>query len=448
MKFRLALWIWIIVLAAGWILGITDARAQSGDSNPLAVVLTMKGPLSPVQQEYLRRGLQIAEDRQASLVILQLDTPGGSIDTMNNMIQLIRGSSVPVVVYVAPQNAMAGSAGTLITLAGHVAAMAPETTIGAASPVGAQGEDIGQTMETKVKEMMQAKVRELAKDRPPEAIQLGEDMIGNAKAVTVEEALKVGLVDLQARNLDDLLSQLDGRTVKFGGRTVVLRTRDAQTLPVGNTLIEQILLFLVNPDLVFMLLSLGTWAIIIEISSPGGWVAGFIGVVCILLAIYGLGILPVNWFGLLFLVVAFVLFVLEVKTPTHGLMTIAGVASFIIGALVLFNSIRLPGAPAAPGFPTVSVWLVAGTAVFIAFSFLGIVTFALRAQRAPVVTGQETLLGQIGMAQTALIPRGMVHIAGEQWMAQLAEGEEPIQEGDRVEVVHIEGLRLIVRKAR
>ena len=416
------------------------AFAQGSATPPLVVVLTVKGPLTPVLVEFVSRSIGQANDRLAELVVIQLDTPGGSIDLMNRMVQDIRGSRVPVVVYVAPRNAMAGSAGTVITLAGHLAAMAPETTIGAASPVGAQGEDIGTTLESKVKEMLKAEVRGLTQNRPPQAIQLAQDAIETARAATVDEALAVGLVDIKATDLGDLLQQLDGRKVVTAGGEITLHTRGASIENVGVNVFEQILQFLVDPNVVFILLSIGVQAILIELANPGGWVPGFVGVVCVLLAIYGLGILPVNWFGILFMLVAFVLFVVEIKTPTHGALTVAGGVSFITGALVLFNSTPLPG------FPLVSIPLVIGTAIILAASFFTIISFAIRAQRKPLLTGQALLIGRAGMVRIPLNPVGQVQVAGEMWAAELEEGEAPLPEGVRVDVVDRKGLRLVVRK--
>ena len=330
---------------------------------------------------------------------------------------------------------------TVITLAGHIAAMAPETTIGAASPVGSQGEDIGETMESKLKEVIKASVRTLTQYRDPEAIKLAESMIDDARAVTVDEALEIGLVDIKAADLNDLLQQLNGRTVTLKEREIYLETGSMVIVEVNYSLIEEIMLLLVNPNLVFLLLSIGIQAILIEMSSPGGWVAGFIGAVCILLAVYGLGLLPVNWFGLLFMLVAFVLFILEIKAPTHGALSVAGIISFITGALVLFNSVHVPG------FPGVSVPLVIGTGIFIAGAFMLIVGAALRAQRKPIQIGRETLPGKTGISETELNPRGIVHVAGEQWAAELIPGQEPLPPNVRIEVVEVQGLRLIVKKA-
>ncbi|HLB64965.1 MAG TPA: ATP-dependent Clp protease proteolytic subunit, partial [Anaerolineales bacterium] len=322
------------------------ARAQAG---PEVVLLRLRGPLTPAMAEYLDRGLTLAERDGALAVILQLDTPGGQIDLMTRMVQAIRASTVPVVVYVAPRGAIAGSAGTVITLAGHASAMAPETAIGAASPVGGQGEDLGETIEAKEKEILRATVRSLASRRSPEAIALAEATIEEARAASAEEALAIGLVDFMANDVEDLIAQLDGFTVYLASGPRTLQTSGAMVVEIPQTFIEQILQALTNPNIVFLLLSVGVQAVLIELSSPGGWVAGFIGFVCLALGAYGLGILPVNWFGLAFIIIAFVLFIVDIKAPTHGALTVAGVGSFILGALVLFNS------PGTPEFQRVSV---------------------------------------------------------------------------------------------
>ncbi|MDZ4159743.1 MAG: NfeD family protein [Anaerolineaceae bacterium] len=438
---KFAAWLWLVWLMLS--LGVTAGYVQAQNAAPVAILLTAKGPLTPIIADYLERGLQTAVERRADVIVLVLDTPGGAVDTMNRMIQVIRSSSVPVVVYVSPRGAIAGSAGTMITLAGHVAAMAPETTIGAASPVGLQGEEIGETLESKVKEILKATARALTTARGPEATRLAEATIETARAVTVEEALEAGLVDLRAADLDDLLEKLDGRTVKVQERQLVLNTRNASVVPIRYTLIEDILQLLVNPNLVFLLLAIGVQALLIELSNPGGWFAGFIGVTCLLLAIYGLGILPVNWFGILFIVVAIVLFILELTTPTFGMLTAAGTASFIAGALILFNTARLPG------FPPVSTPLVVVTGILFALTFLAVAGFAIRAQRTPIQTGKESLPGQLGVVRSELNPYGTVHAAGELWGAELIDASQaPLGVDERVEIVAVQGLTLKVRKAK
>ena len=428
----------ILLLAA--VLLVHPASAQSTAGSPLVLTLKVEGALTPVMISSIERSLEIAQNDSAELLILELNTPGGSIALMNEIVTVMRGSEIPIVVYVSPQGAMAGSAGTILTLAGHLAAMAPETAIGAASPVGSQGEDIGETMLAKEKEILRATVRSLAENRPPAAIEIAEQTIESAKAVSSTEALDVGLIDFIALDVNDLVSQLNGAKAQVLGSEVTLNTQNALVREVPLTVVEQALMLLTNPNIVFLLLSIGVQAILIEMSSPGGWVAGFIGVVSLALVVYSFGIIPVNLFGLIFLVLAFVLFILDVKAPTHGALTAAGIGSFIAGSLILFNSVR------APGFPQVSVPLVVGTGLFLALSFSVIISFAIRALKIPKAMGRESMVGKSGVVSQVLDPLGSVQLAGELWSAELAEPGEPLPEGTHVTVTLVEGLRLKVKK--
>ncbi len=434
---RLFLIGWLVIILLP--LSAVPGSAQ-GVSSPV-LVLTAEGPITPSMLGYLERGISSAELQDAEALIFMLDTPGGSVDLMNEFVQSIRASSTPVVVYVAPQGAIAGSAGTVITLAGHASAMAPETAIGAASPVGAEGQDLGETIEAKEKNIIKALVRSLAEGRSEEAIRIAEETIETALAITSSEALEIGLIDFIADNVPDLLEQLDGFQVTTIDGPLTLETKNSQIIPFDPSFIETLLGVLTNPNIVFLLLTVGVQAILIELSSPGGWIAGFIGAVCLALAAYGLGVLPVNWFGLIFLVIAFVLFVLDIKAPTHGALTAAGVASLIVGSLVLFNS------PGTPSFLRVSVPLVIGVSLATAGIFFVILTIALRAQRAPILTGQESFVGRSGSARTKIAPFGTVQMGGELWSGELAPGEDTILEGERVEVLEVKGVRVVVRKS-
>jgi membrane-bound serine protease (ClpP class) len=434
------IWIVLIVMVTYCaVAGVASIPASAQANAPLVIVLTADGPISPAMAEYLSRGIQIAEQRGAEALIVQLNTPGGAVTTMNAMVQDILASQVPVIVYVAPRGGMAASAGTIITLAGHAAAMAPETMIGAASPVGGEGEDLSETMAAKEQNALAATVRALADRRGPQAVALAEATIREAAAASATEALQAGLVDFIATDLDDLLNQLDGFTVLIGGQNVSLDTAGAQVDGLTISFIEQLLLILTNPSIVFILLSVGVQAILIEISSPGGWVAGFIGACSLALAAYGIGVLPVNWFGLLFIAIAFVLFILDIKAPTHGGLTAAGVGSLIVGGLVLFNS------PSTPSFQRVSVPLVIGVSLFSGVVFFTIMMIAVRAQRAPVRTGQESMVGKTGVARSAINPSGSVQVGGELWTADLADGEAPIPAGAHVIVESTQGIRLMVK---
>lgn len=430
----------MVAAMGGWAF---SSPVEAQVSQPLVISLSADGPLTPAMLEYLNRGIQRAEANNAELVVFELNTPGGSIDLMNEMIQDIRASHTPVVVYISPRGAMAGSAGTLVTLAAHASAMAPETAIGAASPVGSQGEDLGETIEAKEKNILKATARSLAANRPENAISTAEEMIDSAKAISAKEALEIGLVDFMAVNLNDLLRQLDGYTVQLADGERTLETTNAKTETIEPSFIEQILAILTNPNVVFLLITIGVQAIIIEISSPGGWAAGFTGVVCLALAFYGLGVLDVNWFGIVFLLLAFILFILDIKAPTHGALTAAGVASLITGALVLFNS------PSLPTFqPRISIPLVVFMSLATGGVFLAAMYFAVRAQKAPIRVGAESLQGRKGKALSDFSPlgTGQVQLASEQWTAELIDGQENITAGDQVEVIRVEGIRLIVRK--
>jgi membrane-bound serine protease (ClpP class) len=432
------------ILLFGWILlillplDIIPGNAQE-ISSPI-LVLTAEGPITPSMLGYLERGLRSAEIQNAEALIFTLDTPGGSVDLMNEFVKVIRNSSTPVVVYVAPPGAIAGSAGTVITLAGHASAMAPETAIGAASPVGAEGQDLGETIEAKEKNIIKALVRSLAEWRGEEAIRIAEETIESALAVSASEALEIGLIDFIAADAPELVEKLHGFAITTIDGQQILQTKNSPIIAFDPSFIESLLGVLTNPNIVFLLLTVGVQAILIELSSPGGWIAGFIGAVCLALAAYGLGVLPVNWFGLIFLLIAFVLFVLDIKAPTHGGLTLAGVASLIVGSLVLFNS------PGTPSFLRVSVPLVIGVSLGTAGIFFVILTIALRAQRAPIRTGQESFIGRIGQARTKIAPFGTVQMGGELWSGELAPGEDSIPEGTSVEILEVRGVRVIVRR--
>ncbi|PWH12504.1 MAG: serine protease [Anaerolineae bacterium] len=430
----------LLILLVALLTLVRPAMAQN--DTPLVLVLQAKGVVAPAMKEYILRGITAAEQREAELLIIQLNTPGGLISEMEEIVQAIRQSRVPVVIYVSPRGGTAGSAGAVMTIAAHASAMAPETIIGAASPISGDGQDMEETLERKQKEALRAQVRALMQGRSAEAVTLAEEMIEIARAVSADEAIQVGLIDFIARDVDDLLQQLDGFQIQMPDGPRTLETTNARVQPLGMTFIEQLLDILTNPNITFLLLTIGVQAILIEISNPGGWVAGFIGAVCLALAIYGVGILPVNWFGVIFVILAFVLFILEIKTPTFGALTAAGVGSLVVGALVLFNS------PGVPQFQRVSIPLVIATSILVGASFAVLVGIGLRAQRAPVHTGQEALQGLHGVARSAINPSGQVQLQSELWTAELAEGADAIQPGEKVEVVRVEGLRLIVRKVQ
>jgi len=412
--------------------------AQEGErAERFVTYIQADGPLTPAMVSYVQRGVRIAQDQGAAALIFQLDTPGGQVDLMQDIVTVLRESRTPVVVYVAPRGAAAWSAGTVIVLAAHASAMAPETGIGAASPVG-MGEELSETAERKAKEAIQSLVRDLAAPRGEAAVEWAEAAVEEAVAASASEALELGVVDFIAADLDELLAQLDGFEVQVRGERVELRTAGARVDHVSMSLIERILHIVVNPTVILTLLGIGVQAILIEISSPGGWVAGFIGVVSIALGIYGLGVLPVNALGLILIVLAIGLFIMEVKAVTHGALTVAGVVSMVAGALILFNSSD------APAYAQVSLPVVITVALCFAATFLFIMTKALQAQRPRPKTGVDGLLGAVAQTRTELNPKGKVFLQGEHWNAVAQDG--PIPAGEQVEIVAVEGFCLRVKR--
>ena len=414
------------------------ARAQSDD--PLVIVMHADGVIFPAMQEYIERGIKVAAQRNADLLIIELNTPGGSVDTMNQIVSAIRASEVPVVVHVTPRGAWAASAGAFITMSAHASAMSLETVIGAASPVTSDGGDLQETLKAKEMEALTAKVRTLTAGRSKEAQKLAEAMVLDAKAVTAQEALDAGLIDFIAADTDELLEKLDGFIVQMSDGPRRLNTANARTEDLNMSFVEQLLLILTDPNIVFLLLAIGVQSLFIELGSPGGWVAGTIGVVCLSLAAYGLGILPVNWFGIILMVTAFVLFIIDVYAPTHGALTAAGIAAFVVGALVLFNS------PGTPEFQRVSVPLVIGSGVLMGLAFAVLVGFMIRALRVPISMGAESFVGKLGQVRAWSEAAGQVQLGAELWSAESVAESESIQLGDEVEVVEVKGLRLQVKK--
>ena len=421
-------------------LGVWMVQAQGAD----VLVLEIEGAVTPAMASYFERGIAEAEASGAEALLIILNTPGGAVDTTQEIVRSFRAAEVPIIVYISPRGAQAASAGSIITVAAHASAMAPETVIGAASPVGEGGAELDETIFRKITEDLTALMRSLTERRGAEVTKLVEEMIVDARAVNAQEALDVGLIDAIAEDVPDLLAQLDGLPVLVDDVEVVLDTRTATAQPFDMNIIEQILHALSNPLLLGILLTIGVQAILIELSSPGGWVAGFIGVLCLGLGLYGLGQLPANWFGLGLVVVAFVLFVLEVKAPVHGALALAGTATLLVGLLVLFNS------PGTPEFARISISGAVTVSVISAAFFIFIVTMALRAQSAQPATGSEGLVGQKGPVRTALTAvadgdsfNGMVLVAGELWRGQ---ADEAIEKGEVVRVTAVDGFTLHVKR--
>jgi membrane-bound serine protease (ClpP class) len=406
-------------------------------------VLTLEGPIDPISARYVQRGLEQAARDGAALAVIEMDTPGGLALSMDQIVAKMLASPVPVAVYVWPQGARAASAGVFISMAAQIAAMAPGTHIGAAHPVTSGGGDIQGTMGEKVLNDTLAKLKSLAQLRRRN-VAWAEQAVRRSISLTDSEAVARGVVDFTAKDLDDLLLQADGRTVDTPRGTMVLHTAGAVERPFATSFIDRFLGFLVNPDIAYVLLIIGVFGIIFELSHPGLVAPGIAGGIALLLSFISFGSLPTNMGGILFIVLAIVLFILDIKLPTHGILTAGGIASFVLGSFLLFPPWRMPRLPTAPVVRVDPVLIGLMTAMVAAF-FLFIVSKGLLAQRRRPSFGTESLPGARGVAITEIAPVGQVHSMGEQWSARSVEG--PIHVGENVEVVGREGLRLLVRRS-
>ena len=422
---------------------LIDLLALAQPSEGPVVVIEVEGVINPLTAQYLDRTLRLAGQRAARVVVLVLDTPGGLESAMREMVQTLLESPLPTVVYVAPRGARATSAGMFITLAADVAAMAPATHIGAAHPVPLGGEvEIGEAMEEKMTSDAAALVRSVATTRGRNA-EWAERAVRENLSVTAGEALEQGIIDLVAHDLDDLLRQLDGRSVTMAGETIVLHTAGVPVERQPMNLIERFMHVISDPNVAYLLLSIGTLCLMAELSDPGLSVPGVASVVCYVLAFMALGSMPVNWAGVALLALAAVFFAVGLFTETEAIVTVAGLVPFILGSLLLFS----PFTPTSPAVPAlrVSPWLIGVMSLgILAFSFL-VLRAIIAANRLPPQSGAERLVGRRGVACTDLTPEGQVRVELEDWSA-VAVDEESIRAGEPVQIVDIAGVRLRVAR--
>lgn len=404
-------------------------------------VLVIDGVINALTARYLEQGLRGADRAHAVAVVLQLNTPGGLETSMREMMQVILASPVPVIVFVAPAGARAASAGMFVMLAGHVAAMAPATNVGAAHPIGLGAQRDSVALEKVVNDAA-ALARSIAAERGRNA-DWAEKAVRESVSVGAEDAVNLNVADFIARNVEDLLGRVDGRTVRTVAGEVTLRTAQAPLERVPMSLPTRILHILADPNIAYLLMSLGTIGLIAELYSPGMLFPGITGVICLILAFVSFGSLPINWAAVLLLLLAAGLIIADLYIEGVGLLSVGGVIAFVLGSLMLYR----PIAPVSPTMPDVRVsrWLImAMTAGMI--SFLVLVGRALiGAQRAPVTTGVEALVGRTGVAVSELRPTGTVRVNSERWRA-LAQAEA-IAAGEPIRVTGVDGVTLRVARA-
>ena len=413
------------------------ACAGRPDAAPGSVhILTANGEVNRGMARYIARGIDAAEDTDAAALVIRLDTPGGLSSSMDDIDQDILNSEVPVITFVWPSGGQAASAGTFITYASHIAAMAPGTVIGSATPINSSGEDIEGDLGNKVKENAVAKIREYAALRGRNA-DWAEDAVRNGISASASDAVELNVVDLQARDVEDLLGKIDGREVTLTqDRKVELRTAQARVVYNNTNFIEDFLNIIANPNIAFLLLSFGSLGIFIEFLHPGAIFPGVFGVISLLTGFFALSVLPFNWAGVALILFAFLLFALELFMTSGGILGIGGIVSLVLGGLLLT-------ADNPPGF-TVSPWVVFGLATVLAIMVAFVFANILRIRHMPAQVGIETMIGKQAVVRSPLNPTGYVFVNGEYWSAE-AEGET-IDKGDEVVITAINGFRLSVKK--
>ena len=431
----------VAMLVAGLALLLTPAHAQTPTDQ--VYVLTYDGNIDPNAERYFSRGIALAEEDGAPLVVIKLNTPGGLLSSTEKIVGRLLGADVPVAVYVHPPGAFAASAGTFVTAAANFAVMAEGTSIGAAAPVSADGEDLPDTLSEKATNITVAMAEGIAEKRGRDKDALTET-ITEAKAYTASAAVEANLVDFVAVDMEDLLEQLDGRETETASGEVTMRTEGLEEREVDMSLAERFFGFVGDPNVIGLLLTFGALGLFVELLSPGLIVPGVVGGLAMIVGLVALGTLPFNWAGIVLLALAAVLIFLEIQAPGLGFLGVGGVIAFVLGSLLLFSV----GEPDLPGAPVVriSLWLVAVLSGLMAFFALFMVGAVVRTRKMKYDQGGKGLVGQTGKVLTALSPVGTVQLSSETWSA-VSSGEEEIGAGEKVEVVEVDGLTIKVRKA-
>ncbi len=414
------------------------AHAQQGAH---VDVLTVTGDIDTWTDGYVNRGIGAAEQDGAEAAIIVLDTPGGALGAMQDITTRMLNARVPVVVFVYPQGAWAGSAGTFITLAGNIAAMAPGTTIGAAHPVDASGQNISSDERDKITNFSVGIIKNIAQTRGRNA-DWAANAVQNSVAATAQEAANQHVIDFIATDMNDLLNKMDGRTVKTAAGEVTLHTQRVGVVNLDMNIAELFLHTLVDPNLALILLNIGLLAIAVELYNPGATIPAIAGAICLVLAFVALGNLPVNWGGVILIVFSVIAFVIDVKVNSL-VLTAGGLGMFVLGAILLFTPFTPPTTPIVPNV-SVSPWVVLGLGAAMTAFFLFILSAAVRGRNFPVLMGNAPLIGAEGIATTDLVPSGTVQVKSELWTATAQDG--PIHKGDMVEVKQVDGLRLKVTR--
>ncbi|HDD43538.1 MAG TPA: nodulation protein NfeD [Candidatus Desulfofervidus auxilii] len=393
--------------------------------------------ISPAVVELILSTLEKAKTHKPECVIIQLDTPGGLANSMYKIVKIILNSPIPVVVYVAPSGARAASAGAIITIAAHIAAMAPGTNIGAAHPVNLGGKTSKEMTEKIVNDMV-AYVKSIALKRNRNA-KIAEKMVKKSISLTAKEALKVNIVDIVADSFSELLEKINGKKVSTVLGKKIIKTKDCNVIEIKGGIRYEILRILSNPNIAYLLMMIGLAGLYFELAHPGVVLPGVIGAISLVLAFFAFQVLPVNYAGVLLILLGIIFFILELKITSYGLLTIAAIFCYALGSLMLFHE--------APGYFHISWSVLWPTLLFISLFFIGVMGLVVKAQRARVKIGKESLIGEIGEVVEAISPGslGKVFVHGEYWNA---ESEEHISKKEKVKIIDVKGLKLKVKKIK
>lgn len=417
------------MLAVAW-----GAGGSLADDPGPVIVATIASSINPVTADFLSSVIERAEKEKATLLVLELDTPGGLDTAMRQMVQEIIRTPVPVAVYVSPPGARAASAGVLVTLAADIAAMAPGTNIGAAHPVGMGGGGMDNTMAKKVENDAAAYARSLAEKKGRNG-EWAEMAVRESASLTETDAKKKNVIDLVAPSLSALLTAVDGRVVEKGEKTVTLRTKGASVTRIPMGLRHRVLSALADPNIAYILMMIGIYGIFFELSNPGAVFPGVVGGIALILGFYSLQTLSASYAGFLLIALALILFILEIKIASHGALTIGGIISLVLGSLMLFRSSVDP-------YLRIS-WGVILAMVGVSAAFFGtVVTLAVRSQLRKPETGSEGMIGETGVAMGDFTGKGKVFVVGELWDA---ECPLPLRKGDKVTVVSRKEMTLVVK---
>ncbi|MDP6824225.1 MAG: nodulation protein NfeD [Dehalococcoidia bacterium] len=434
---------WVVAILSGLLLwALIDTRvAADGHASNEVFVVELDGTITLVTERFISRALDEAEDDGAELVVIRIDTPGGTLDATRDIVTRLLAAEVPVVSYVAPDGARAASAGTFVTAAAGLAAMAPTTNIGAAAVITGEGEDLPETLGKKVTEDTAALIRSIAELRGRNSDAL-EATIRDALAYTASEAVELGVVDLIAVDLPDLLAQLDGREISTASGSLRVSTSDLTVRELRQSFVERFLGFLADPNIAFLLLSLGGLGLVVEIWSPGLGIPGALGVGFLILAYASFGVLPFSWAGVALIALAVALIAGEMHAPGGGILGVAGVIALILGGLFLFDSGG--GVDVFDPSVKVSLWLLAVVGAA-AGALVGWLAWEMRRSASELAyvsgTSHEALIGQAAVVTRALDPSGEVLVAGEHWQANVTEGVV-VDSGASVVIRTVDGLRL------